>query len=386
MTDFITKNIVYVGADDRNIDLFEGQYTVPNGMSYNSYVLLDEKTAVMDSVDAAFGTEWIDNIREALGERKPDYLVVQHMEPDHSANIKLFTEEFPEAVVVSSVKAFNMMKNFFGTDFADRSLTVADGDTLSLGEHTLNFVAAPMVHWPEVMVTYESTEKVLFSADAFGKFGTRGCEEPWDDEAARYYIGIVGKYGVQVQALLKKAAALDIKAIAPLHGPVLTDEISHAVELYGKWSSYEPELNGTVVAYASIYGNTRDAAVELAELLNNAGQNVVLCDLARCDKAEAVAATFRYGKIILACATYNGSVFPPMQEFLNALTERGFKKRKVGFIENGSWAPVAAKFMKKALEECKDIEFAKNEVKIMSSLSDESRQSLKALAEEMSEM
>lgn len=380
---YITDSVKYIGVNDNDIRLFEGQYSVPDGMAYNSYIVFDEKIAVMDSVEASFGDEWLENIRKSLNGRQPDYLIVQHMEPDHSANVMRFAEAFPEATVVATAKAFNMMKNFFGTDMGDRALAVADGDTLSLGQHELHFLTAPMVHWPEVMVTYDSFDKILFSADGFGKFGTYDADEPWDDEAARYYIGIVGKYGVQVQALLKKAAANDIKIIAPLHGPVLNGELAHYIELYDIWSSYRPEKSGVVIAYASIYGNTAKAAAYLAEVLKNNGTDTVLYDLTRCDKAEAVSDAFRYDRLVLASVTYNGTVFPAMGEYLTALTERGFKKRKVGFIENGSWAPVAAKMMKKALEECKELEFAETEVKIMSTPSEENSEQIKLLAAEL---
>jgi flavorubredoxin len=333
----ITKDIRYIGVNDKNIDLFEGQYIVPNGMSYNSYVIIDEKIAVMDTVDVNFTHEWLDNIANALGERQPDYLVVQHMEPDHSANIYNFTKTYPDAKIVSSAKAFVMMKNFFGTDFLERQIVVGEGDTLSLGNHNLTFVAAPMVHWPEVIVTYDSFDKVLFSADGFGKFGALDVEEDWACEARRYYIGIVGKYGAQVQALLKKASALDIKTICPLHGPVLKENLGYYLDLYNTWSSYNVESEGIVLAYTSIYGNTKKAVEKLVDKLKEKGcKKVVVNDLARCDMAEAVEDAFRYGKIVLATTTYNAGIFPFMREFINHLTERNFQNRMVGFIENGS--------------------------------------------------
>ncbi len=380
----ITKDIKYVGVNDHKVDLFEGQYVVPNGMAYNSYVILDEKVAVMDTVDRNFTHEWLDNLSEALGGRKPDYLVVQHMEPDHSANIMSFVKAYPEAVVVSSQKAFTMMRNFFGTDFADRRIVVGEGDTLTLGRHTLTFVTAPMVHWPEVIVTYDSLDKVLFSADGFGKFGALDVEEDWACEARRYYIGIVGKYGAQVQALLKKAAGLDIQIICPLHGPVLTENLSYYLNLYNIWSSYAVESEGVVIAYTSVYGHTKKAVELLAEKLTARGcPKVVVTDLARCDMAEAVEDAFRYGKLVLATTTYNAEIFPFMREFINHLTERGFKNRTVGLIENGSWAPQAAKVMKSMMEGCKNITWTDATVHILSALSDESKAQLDALAEEL---
>ena len=380
----ITKDIRYIGVNDRQIDLFEGQYVVPNGMSYNSYAVLDEKIAVMDTVDRRFTREWLDNLAKVLGGRKPDYLIVQHMEPDHSANIVSFTDAYPEATVVSSSRAFTMMKNFFGTEFEDRRIVVGEGDTLSLGRHTLTFLTASMVHWPEVIVTYDSTDKVLFSADGFGKFGATDAEEDWADEARRYYIGIVGKYGAPVQALLKKASALDIQTICPLHGPVLTENLGYYLNLYDIWSSYGVESEGIVIAYTSIYGNTKKAVELLAEKLKaNGCSEVVVNDLARTDMAEAVANAFRYGKIVLATTTYNGDIFPFMKEFINHLTERGFKNRTVGLIENGSWAPQAAKTMKTMLDGCKDITYTDTTVKLMSALNDDSAAQLDALAEEL---
>ncbi len=380
----VTNDIKYIGVNDRQIDLFEGQYVVPNGMAYNSYAIIDEKIAVMDTVDRNFTHEWQDNLAKVLGNRKPDYLIVQHMEPDHSANVVSFMNAYPEAIVVSSSKAFTMMKNFFGTDFADRRIIVGEGDTLPLGKHTLTFVTAPMVHWPEVIVTYDSTDKVLFSADGFGKFGALDAEEDWACEARRYYFGIVGKYGAQVQALLKKASALDIQIICPLHGPVLTENLGYYLNLYDIWSSYGVESEGIVIAYTSVYGNTKKAVELLAEKLNaNGCPKVVINDLAREDMAECVEDAFRYGKIVLATTTYNGDIFPFMREFLSHLTERGFRNKTVGFIENGTWAPLAAKKMKAVLESCKDITYTDTTVKIMSALNDESKAQLDALAEEL---
>jgi flavorubredoxin/flavin reductase (DIM6/NTAB) family NADH-FMN oxidoreductase RutF len=379
----VTNDIIYVGVNDHKIDLFEGQYDVPNGMAYNSYVILDEKIAVMDTVDRNFTHEWLDNLEKALGDRKPDYLVVQHMEPDHSANIANFVKAYPDAKIVSSSKAFVMMGQFFGTDFADRQVVVAEGDTLNLGKHVLNFVAAPMVHWPEVIMTYDSTDKVLFSADAFGKFGALDVEEDWACEARRYYIGIVGKYGAQVQNVLKKAAALDIQTICPLHGPVLTENLGYYLGLYQIWSTYQPETEGIMIAYTSVYGNTKKAVEKLAEMLKTKGcPKVVVNDLARCDMAEAVEDAFRYGKIILATTTYNTDIFPFMREFIDHLTERNFSNKKIGLIENGTWAPLAAKVMKGKLEGCKNLTFADNVVHIKSALNEESSAQLEALAEE----
>ena len=380
----ITDSIKYIGVDDKTIDLFESQYVVPNGVSYNSYVILDEKIAVMDTVDARFTHEWLDNIQNVLGNRLPDYLIVQHMEPDHSANIMNFIKTYPNVKVVASSKAFVMMKNFFGVDFSDRQIVVGEMDTLSLGNHNLVFVTAPMVHWPEVIVTYDATDKVLFSADGFGKFGALDIEEDWACEARRYYIGIVGKYGAQVQALLKKAATLDIQIICPLHGPVLTENLGYYLNLYNIWSSYQVEDEGIVIAYTSVYGNTKKAVMMLADKLKAMGcPKVVVNDLARCDMAEAVEDAFRYSKLVLATTTYNADVFPFMKEFIHHLTERNYSNRTVAFIENGSWAPMAAKVMRGMLENSKNLTFAENTVKIMSSLNEESTKQLENLATEL---
>jgi len=380
----ITNDIKYIGVNDHEIDLFEGQYVVENGMSYNSYAIIDDKIAIMDTVDARFTHEWLDNIENALGDRKPDYLVVQHMEPDHSANIHNFMKTYSQAKIVSSDKAFAMMKQFFGTDFADRQIVVKEGDTLELGKHTLNFVAAPMVHWPEVLVTYDSCDKVLFSADGFGKFGALDVEEEWACEARRYYIGIVGKYGTQVQALLKKAAGLEIECICPLHGPVLKENLGYYINLYNTWSSYAVEEEGIVIAYTSVYGNTKKAVELLAEKLRAKGcPKVVINDLARCDMAEAVEDAFRYSKLVLATTTYNAGIFPFMREFIEELVERNFKNRKIAFIENGTWAPLAAKVMKSMLEESKDLTYADTTVQIKSALSEESHEQLEKLSEEL---
>ena len=380
----ITKDIKYIGVNDHKVDLFEGQYVVPNGMAYNSYLILDDKTAVMDTVDRNFTHEWLDNLAEALDGRKPDYLIVQHMEPDHSANIMSFMNAYPQALIVSSQKAFAMMRNFFGTEFEDRRVVVGEGDTLTLGRHTLTFVTAPMVHWPEVIVTYDSLDKVLFSADGFGKFGALDVEEDWACEARRYYIGIVGKYGAQVQALLKKAAGLDIQIICPLHGPVLTEDLGYYLNLYNIWSSYGVESEGVVIAYTSVYGHTKKAVELLAEKLRERGcPKVVVTDLARSDMAEAVEDAFRYGKLVLATTTYNAEIFPFMREFINHLTERGFKNRTVGLMENGSWAPMAAKVMKNMLENCKNITWTDTTVRITSALNDISRGQIESLAEEL---
>ena len=380
----ITNDIKYVGVNDHEIDLFEGQYVVENGMAYNSYVITDEKIAVMDSVDARFADEWLDNIKKTLDGRKPDYLVVHHMEPDHSSSILSFTEAYPEAEIVSSAKAFVMMKQFFGTDFADRQIVVKEGDKLPLGKHELSFIAAPMVHWPEVMVSYDSADKVLFSADAFGKFGALDADEDWACEARRYYIGIVGKYGAQVQTLLKKAAALDIQIICPLHGPVLKENLSYYLDLYNIWSSYAVESDGVLIAYTSVYGNTKKAVELLAKALEEKGcAKVVVNDLARCDMAEAVEDAFRYGKLVLATTTYNADIFPFMKEFINHLTERGYKNRTIGFIENGSWAPTAAKVMGRMLEQCKDITYTEATVTLKSALSDENTEQINNLANEL---
>ncbi len=380
----ITNDIKYVGVNDHEIDLFEGQYIVPNGMAYNSYIIDDEKIAVMDSVDIKFSSEWLDNINDALNGRKPDFLVVQHMEPDHSASILEFTKAYPSARIVSSAKAFAMMKNFFGTDFPERQITVGEGDTLSLGKHTLTFVTAPMVHWPEVIVTYDSFDKVLFSADGFGKFGALDADEDWACEARRYYFGIVGKYGPQVQSLLKKASSLDIQKICPLHGPILSENLGYYIDLYDKWSSYRPEEEGIVIAYTSVYGNTKSAVLYLAEKLKELGaKKVVLNDLARCDMAEATEDAFRYDKLVLATTTYNADIFPFMREFLDHLTERNYQNRKVALIENGSWAPLAAKIMKEELSKCKNLDFATNSVKILSALDENSRKEIDLLAQEL---
>ena len=381
---FITNDIRYIGVNDHAVDLFEGQYPVPNGIAYNSYVILDEKIAVMDTVDGGFTHQWLDNLSAVLNGRKPDYLIVQHMEPDHAANVDKFLSVYPEAVVVASAKAFSMMKGFFGNDYADRRIVVGELDTLSLGVHTLTFVTAPMVHWPEVIVTYDSYDKVLFSADGFGKFGALDVDEPWDDEARRYFIGIVGKYGAQVQALLKKAATLDIQKICPTHGPVLTENLGHYLNLYDIWSSYRPESEGIVIAYTSVYGNTKTAVEELAERLKAKGApKVVVHDLARCDMAEAISDAFRYGKLVLATTTYNADIFPFMKTFLHGLTERNFQNRTVGLIENGSWAPMAAKIMKDILSGSKNLRFTDATVRIRSALNDESRQQLESMADEL---
>ncbi len=380
----ITNDIKYIGVNDYDIDLFEGQYVVPNGMAYNSYAIIDEKIAIMDSVDVAFGEEWLVNIKNTLGDRKPDYLIVQHMEPDHSANIVNFANEYPDAKIVASAKAFVMMKNFFGTDFADRQMIVGEGDTLSLGKHELSFLSAPMVHWPEVIVTYDSTDKVLFSADGFGKFGALDVDEDWACEARRYYFGIVGKYGMPVQTLLKKASKLDIQIICPLHGPVLSDNLEYYINLYDIWSSYRPEEEGVVIAYNSIYGNTENAVMKLADMLEENGcPKVVVNDLARCDMAEAIEDAFRYSKLVLASPTYNGDVFPFMRQFIDGLTERSYSNRTVAFVENGSWAPTATKVMKGMLEKSKNLTYAESEVKIMSALNADSKAQLEALAKEM---
>lgn len=380
----VTNDIRYIGVNDHEVDLFEGQYTVPNGMSYNSYVILDEKVAVMDSVDAHFSGEWLSNLDRELGGRNPDYLVVQHMEPDHSANVAKFAEKYPEAKIVASKQAFVMMKQFFGTDFGDRQLVVGEGSALELGKHTLNFVTAPMVHWPEVIMTYDSTDKVLFSADAFGKFGALDVADGnWDCEARRYYFGIVGKYGTQVQTLLKKAAALDIAVICPLHGPVLKENLGHYLDKYNTWSSYGIENEGVVIAYTSVYGNTRNAVDILAAKLADKGVKVAVQDLARDDIAEAVEDAFRYGKLVLATTTYNADIFPFMKEFINHLTERNYQNRTIGIIENGTWAPMAAKVIKGMFEKSKNITFADTTVTIRSAVSEENKAQLDALAEEL---
>ncbi len=380
----ISNDIAYIGVNDREIDLFEGQYVVPNGMAYNSYVILDEKIAVFDTVDKNFGTQWLKNLDEALGGKTPDYLIVQHMEPDHSANIVLFAEKYSDAKIVANDKAFVMMSQFFDFDLGDRKMSVKNGESLSLGKHELTFVFAPMVHWPEVMMTYDSTDKVLFSADAFGKFGALDTDEDWACEARRYYFGIVGKYGAQVQAVLKKAAALDIKTICPLHGPVLAENLGYYLDLYNTWSSYGVESDGVVIAYTSVYGNTKAAAELLAQKLKEKGcPKVAVNDLARCDMAEAVEDTFRYGKIVLATTTYNADVFPFMREFINELTERNFQNRFVGIIENGSWAPMAAKVIKKMLENSKNITFADTVVTVKSAMKQNTADDIERLADEI---
>ena len=380
----VTEDIIYVGVNDHEVDLFEGQYDVPNGMAYNSYVVLAEKVAVFDTVDAHFKDEWLANLEEAFEGRTPDYLIVQHMEPDHAANIANFAEKYPEAKIVGNAKTFPMMKQFFGTDFADRQVIVKEGETLSTGKHNLTFVMAPMVHWPEVMMTYDTTDKIFFSADAFGKFGALDVEEEWDCEARRYYIGIVGKYGPMVQKLFGKVGSLEIKAICPLHGPVLTENLEHYLNLYNIWSSYQVETEGTVIAYTSVYGNTKKAVELLAEKLKEEGcPKVVVTDLARDDMAEAVEDAFRYGKLILATTTYNGDIFPFMKEFINHLTERNYQNRMIGFVENGSWTPMAAKIMKAAFEKSKNITFADTTVTIRSAVDETSEAQIAALAKEM---
>ena len=380
----ISDNILYVGVNDHEIDLFEGQYHVPSGMAYNSYVILDEKIAVMDSVDIRFADQWISNIKTALDGRRPDYLIVQHMEPDHSSSLMKFTECFKDATIVASAKAFNMMKGFFGKDFDDNRIIASEGDTLSLGARELKFITAPMVHWPEVILTYDEYDKILFSADAFGKFGALDVEEDWACEARRYYFGIVGKYGAQVQALLKKAAGLDIRTICSLHGPVLTENLDYYLNLYDLWSSYRPETPGVCIAYASIYGNTKAAAELLCDELTKRGVKVAISDLARCDMHEAIEDAFRYDRLVLASSTYNADVFPFMKELINHLTERNYQNRRVAFIENGSWAPMATKVMKGMLEKSKNLTLAETEVRISSALSDDSRAEIIALAEEFS--
>ena len=382
----VTDTVLYIGVNDHAVDLFEGQYVVPNGMAYNSYVVMDRKIAVFDTVDARFKHEWLDNLENALSGRKPDYLIVQHMEPDHSANIMTFANQYPQATIVASSKAFAMMKNFFGTDFDGRRLVVGEGDTLSLGAHTLAFVAAPMVHWPEVLMTYDTKDKILFSADGFGKFGALDVEEDWACEARRYYFGIVGKYGAQVQAVLKKAANLDIQTICPLHGPVLKENLGYYLNLYNTWSSYGVESEGVFIAYTSVYGNTKKAVELLADKLKAKGcPKVSVADLAREDMAEAVEDAFRYGKLVIASTTYNADVFPFMRIFLEHLAERGYKNRTIGVIENGSWAPMAAKVMKGILEPCKNLKFLNTQVKIMSAMNDENKQQIDAMAEELCE-
>lgn len=382
----VTKDIKYVGVNDRDIDLFEGQFVVPEGMAYNSYVIIDEKIAVMDTVDRKFGDEWLSNIKSVLGDRTPDYLIVQHMEPDHSANIAIFAQAYPEAVIVSSDRAFKMMHNYFETDFSDRRVIVKEGDTLSLGKHTLSFIAAPMVHWPEVIMTYDSFDKVLFSADGFGKFGAMDADEDWACEARRYYFGIVGKFGAQVQNVLKKAAGLDIEIICPLHGPVLKGNLGYYLDLYNTWSSYGVETEGVAIFYTSVYGNTKKAVGLLADELKKTGcPKVAVTDLARDDMAEAVEDAFRYGRIILATTTYNGEIFPFMRTFIQELTERGYRNRKIGLMENGSWMPVAAKTMKKMFESSKEITFTDTVVTIHSAVKSENTDRIKALAKEICE-
>jgi len=380
----ITDDIKYIGVNDREIDLFEGQFTVPGGMAYNSYVITDSKIAVFDTVEKNFKEEWIDNLKAVLGGKKPDYLIVSHMEPDHSANIYNFCDTYPEAKIIASEKAFTMMKNFFGTDFGDKKIVVNDGDIISLGKHVLKFISAPMVHWPEVTVIYDMTDKVLFSADAFGKFGALDCEEDWACEARRYYFGIVGKYGIPVQSLLKKVAELEIEKICPLHGPVLTENLGYYISLYNTWSSYQPEEDGIMIAYTSVYGNTKKAAYALKETIEAVSdKKVVINDLARCDMAEAVEDAFRYNKLVLATTTYNGDIFPFMRQFITQLTERGFSNRTVGFIENGSWAPVASRVMKQMFEKSKNLNFIENEVKILSAVNDDTIKQIGALVSEL---
>lgn len=381
---FVTNDIKYVGVNDREIDLFEGQYIVPCGMSYNSYAVIDEKIAVFDSVDARFSCEWLDNIKNALDGRNPDYLIVQHMEPDHSSSICDFAAAYPDAKIVSSSKSFPMMKNFFGNDFQDRQIVVGDGDKLCIGRHEFSFFTAPMVHWPEVIVTYDSLDKVLFSADGFGKFGTYDADEEWTCEARRYYFGIVGKYGAQVQALFKKIAGLDLQIICPLHGPVLKDNIGYYIEKYDVWSRFEAEEEGIFIAYTSVYGNTKKAVYKLEEaLIKKGAKKVVVCDLARSDMAEAVEDAFRYSKLVLATTTYNGDIFPFMRTFVDHLTERFYQNRTAAFVENGSWAPIAAKIMRAELEKCKNITFAENKVSIKSAMNENNLLEIDALAEEL---
>lgn len=379
----ITQDVRYIGVSDHDLDLFEGQYEVPDGMAYNSYVILDEKIAVFDTVDKKFGDEWLDNLKNELGGRTPDYLVVLHMEPDHSANIAKFAGVYKDAKIVSSAAAFRMMKAYFGDEFTDRRIVVKEGDKLNLGKHELTFVGAPMVHWPEVIVAYESSEKLLFSADAFGKFGAFDVKADWACEARRYYFGIVGKYGVQAQNLLKKAAALDIEKILPLHGPLLTENLGYYLDLYNTWSSYGVESEGVTIAYTSVYGHTEKAVKLLKEEIEKAGVKVAVHDLARCDESEAVEDAFRYGKLVLATTTYNASIFPFMQNFINALTERNYKNRKIGLIENGSWAPAAAKIMRAAFEKSENIEFCPTTVKIVGAVSEENEEQIRSLAKEI---
>jgi len=379
----ISKDIRYVGVNDHEIDLFEGQYVVPNGMAYNSYVILDEKIAVMDTVDRRFQAEWLSSVERELNGRQPDYLIVEHMEPDHSASILAFTEKYPNAKIAASARAFIMMKNYYGSDFPERQIVVGEGTTLELGAHTLTFFGAPMVHWPEVIVTYDSKDKVLFSADGFGKFGATDTDEDWACEARRYYFGIVGKYGAQVQSLLKKVLNLEIACICPLHGPVLKENLGYYLDLYNTWSRYGVESEGVLIAYTSVYGNTKKAVELLADELQKQGEKVVLCDLARSDMAEAVEDAFRYGKIVLATTTYNGDIFPFMREFIHHLTERNFQNRRVAFIENGSWAPMATRTMRSMLEGCKNLQYTLATVKILSAMTEENKAEIKALAKEL---
>lgn len=380
----ITSDIKYLGVNDHEIDLFEGMYEVPKGMAYNSYANLDEKIAIIDTVDVEFKEQWLSKVRETLGERKPDYLIVQHMEPDHSANIVSLVKCYPEIILVATAKAFQMMKNYFGTEFTDKRRIVTDGDTLALGNHNLTFIAAPMVHWPEVMVTYDARDKVLFTADAFGKFGANDVEDEWVHEARRYYFGIVGKYGLFVQKLFQKLKDLEIQKICPLHGPVLSEKIHYYLDLYNKWSNYEPEEEGIVIAYTTVYGNTKSAALLLAQKLKEKGcENVIVHDLARCDMTVAVADAFRFSKLVLATTTYNSELFPFMREFISSLTERNFRNRKIGFVENGGWAPIAAKLMRERLEKCNDMIFAENTIRIFSAMNAENVTQMDALVEEL---
>ena len=380
----ITNDIRYIGVNDHDIDLFEGQYIVPEGMAYNSYVIIDEKIAVMDTVSADFGEEWLANLENVLGGRKPDYLIIHHMEPDHSANIDKFVNAYPEATIVGNAKTFEMIDQFFGSGLCKNKLAVKNGDTLSLGRHELTFLFAPMVHWPEVMMSYDGADKALFSADAFGKFGALDCQDKeWDCEARRYYMGIVAKYGMQVQAVLKKAAALDIKMICPLHGPVLTGDLSHYMSLYDIWSSYGVESEGVCIAYTSVYGNTKRAAELLAKKLEERGCKAAISDLARCDMAEAVEDAFRYGKLVLATTTYNADIFPFMRQFIDHLTERNYQNRTIGFIENGTWAPAAAKIMKAMFEKSKNINYIDTTVTLRSAMTDENAEAIERMAEEL---
>lgn len=379
----ITQDITYIGVNDREIDLFEGQYPLPNGMAYNSYLITDEKIAVIDTVDARFTDIWLRNLDNELLGKSPDYLIVQHMEPDHSGSIKAFCEKYPKTIVIANSKAFNMVTNFFSADLSSRQLTVTDADTLNLGKHTLSFITAPMVHWPEVIMTYDNIDKVLFSADAFGKFGTFDCEEEWIDEARRYYIGIVGKYGVQVNAVLKKVLGLEIKKICSLHGPVLSENLDYYIDLYSKWASYQPEENGVTIAYTSVYGNTKNAVLLLADKLSSKGIKTKIFDLARCDIFEAVATAFKYDKLVLATTTYNTDIFPFMRTYIEYLTARNFQNRTIGFIENGSWGPMATKVMKNMLESSKNIAFAENNVTILSGVNDATKSAIAKLADEL---